>query len=143
MSIRQDSTLSQAQDAPVAPLALDGVDGFYRKGNAVRSGCDTQRRGTVDLSPICGAISVRHENQNMPTFGTAGFRVGGTVYDWAKGSDYGRAARQPGLSQDRQRAVVCSRVGLHGSGARCLHRGDGNDATPEHPIAAPDVLRLG
>ena len=88
-----DSVLSQAQDA-VAPLALDGVDGFYRKGNATVP-VATHSGGERSIYPNMRTISVRHENQNMPTFGTAGFRVGGTVYDWARGQITGERPDSP------------------------------------------------
>ena len=78
----QDSTLAVAQDA-VAPLTLGGVDGYYRKGNATVPAA-TYSGAERSIYPNMRTISVRHENQPHPITGTAGFRVGGTVYDWAK-----------------------------------------------------------
>ena len=82
----RDSTLDQAQDAE-APLTLDGVDGFYRAGNAT---LPVATHSGVERSIYPQHVTDTDEwDQPHPTFGTAGFRVGGTVYDWAKGQIVG------------------------------------------------------
>ena len=78
----RDDTLFGAQDAE-APLTLGGVDGFYRKGNAT---VPAATHSGAERSIYPSRVTTTEETaQPHPTFGTADFRVGGTVYDWAKG----------------------------------------------------------
>ena len=95
----QDTSLVNAQDAQ-APLTLGGVDGFYRKGNATVPAA-THSGAERSIYNVHAQISVEHV-QPDPTFGTAGFRVGGTVYDWAKGEIAGDRPDSPSYRKTGQ-----------------------------------------
>ena len=95
----QDTTLNSRQDAE-EPLTLGGVDGFVRKGNATVP-VATHSGAERSIYNVHAQISEQWDQPN-PTFGTAGFRVGGTVYDWAKGRIAGERPDSPSYRKTGQ-----------------------------------------
>ena len=140
----QDDILVHAQDNP-APLTLGGVDGFYRKGNATLA-VATHSGAERSIYPNMRTISVRHENQTHPTFGVAGFRVGGTVYDWATGQITGERPDSPDYRKTGNVPWSTLELAYTAPAPAASTVGDDHDAGPqptERPAAAHHVLRLG